>query len=64
MTCPFMGKSKGNSDDNANSHVVVDVIGGPAAAPTQMGSALLIIFTLGTSSVRKMLVAPKSTKAV
>ena len=64
MTCPLMGKSEGSSDDKANSRVVVDVIGGPAAAPTRMGSALLIIFTFGASSVRKMLVAPESTKAI
>ena len=42
MTCPLMGKSKGSSDNKANSHVVVDVIGGPAAVPTRMGSALLM----------------------
>ena len=27
MTCPLIGKSEGSSDDIANSHVVVDVIG-------------------------------------
>ena len=64
MIYPLMGKSEGSSDDKANSHVVVDVIGEPAAAPTRMGSALLIIFNFGTSSVRKILVAPESNKAV
>ena len=64
MTCPLMGKSEGSSDDRANSYVVVDVIGGPAAAPTLMGCALVTILTMGPSLVRKMLVAPESNKAV
>ena len=63
MICPLMGKSEGSSDDKVNSHVVVDVIGGPAAVPTRMGSALFTIFTFCASSVRNMLVAPESTKA-
>ena len=64
MTCPLMGKSEGSSDDKANSHVVVDMIGGPVAAPTRMSSTLLIIFTFGASLVRKLLVAPESAQAV
>ena len=64
MTCPLSGKSEGSSDDRANSHVLVDVIGGPEAAPTLMGCALFTILIMGASSVRKMLVAPESNKAV
>ena len=64
MTCPLIGKSEGSLEDIANSHVVVDVIGGPAAAPTLMGCALDTILTMGASLVRKISVAPESNKAV
>ena len=64
MTCPLIGRSEGSSDDITNSHVVVDVIGGPAAAPTLMDCALVTTLTMGASLVRKISVAPESNKAV
>ena len=63
MTCPLSGKSEGSSEDIVNSHVVVDVIGGPAAAPTLMGCALFITFVMGASGVRNISVAPESNMA-
>ena len=44
--------------------MAVDVIGGPAAAPTLMSCALVTTLIMGASSVRKISVAPESNKAI
>ena len=41
-----------------------DTVGGPVAAPTVICGALVFTFFLGASGVRKILLAPESTRAV
>ena len=62
MTCPPVGKSEGS--DRSKSQVAVDTVGGPVAAPTVICGDVVSTFFLGALGVRKILLAPESTKAV
>ena len=62
MTCPPVGKSAGS--DRSKSQVADDTVGGPVAAPTVICGDVVLKFFLGASGVRKILLAPESTRAV
>ena len=62
MTCPLVGKSTGS--DRSKSQVAVDTVTGPVAAPTEICGDVVSTFFLGASGVRKILLAPESTRAV
>jgi len=62
MTCPSVGNSA--ESDKSKSQVAADTVGGLVAAPTVICGDVVTTFFLGTSGVRKILLAPESTRAV